>query len=137
MARRKHMSGGSRLRRQLRKLPEELRGDLAAIMPRVGEGVRRELESRAPKDEGRLASAAKFKVSNDKMGVTVGYSREQSGFKRAWARGGFTAVFMEYGTRHHAAQPFVRASYRARVEWAIKVIDEARRSTVRKIMEST
>jgi HK97 gp10 family phage protein len=126
--------GGSRLRRKLRRFEPELRSELAREMQAIGQEFEDELSARAPKDEGNLAEAAHHVVSSDKMGVAIGYSKDKPGFKRQWKRGGFVALFQEFGTSKHAAQPFIRDAWRAKVESALDRIDAARRRTVQRIL---
>lgn len=134
MAKKSRMSGGSKLRRQLRRFDPELRSELAREMEAIGREFRDEVQSRAPKDEGNLAGAAHYVVSSDKMGVAIGYSKDKSGFKRMWKKGGFEALFQEFGTSQHAAQPFIRPAWRAKIGGALDRIDAARRRTVQRIL---
>lgn len=98
---------------------------IAEEFRRLGPEFERALEREAPKDEGRLAAAAHHRVSSDGLGLSVGYSKEKTGFKRLWKKGGFEALFAEFGTRHHAAQPFIRRTFRAMVRHALDRIDRA------------
>ena len=73
-----------------------------------------------------MRDAAHYKVSSDGLGVNVGYSQHKPGFKRLWNKGrGFEALFAEFGTKHHAAQPFIRRSFREGVRAALDSIDTA------------
>lgn len=122
----------SRLRRKLRRFPEELRKDIREAMEDAGRELQQEMASRAPKDEGDLANAAHYVVSRDGLSVRVGYGTAP-GFKRKWNKGGgFTALFQEFGTRNHKANPFIRPSYRAKLSAILNRIDQAVNSTLRK-----
>lgn len=128
MARRR-VSGDSRLRRQLRRWPEELRQDLRMVMTSAGATLRDRMWRDAPKDEGAMADQVMFRVSRDGLSVQVGYSK-RVGFKRAWKAGGFKALWQEYGTRHHAAQPFVRPAFRAELSKILDYVDRAVKRTI-------
>ena len=129
--------GGSRLRRKLRRFEPELRTELARVMQEVGQEFEDEIRLRAPKDQGDLADAAHHVVSSDKMGVAIGYSKDKPGFKRVWKKGGFVSLFQEFGTSQHAARPFVRPAWRAKIGNALDRIDAARRRTVQRIVRAT
>jgi HK97 gp10 family phage protein len=131
---RKRVEGNSRLRRQLRKFPETMREELTKALVDGGEELRAELEMRAPRDEGKLQAAPLAKLSSDKLSVLVGFSKDRPGFKKAWLRGGFEALFIEFGTKHSAAQPFVRPAYRAKLSRILDRIDEGRRAAVKRIV---
>lgn len=115
-------SGQSRLRRQLRRLPKDMTAEIKTEMDAAGKALRDEIVAKAPKDQGDLAQAAHYRVSNDGLGVSVGFSTK-SGFLRKWKAGGFVALFQEYGTRHHAAQPFIRPAWRAKIAGILDSID--------------
>jgi len=128
----RYVGGASKLRRQLKKLPLELRAELRTTFHVVGADIASELKQRAPVDEGFLRTAAHYKVSSDGLGLNVGYSQYKPGFKRLWLKGrGFESLFAEFGTKHHPAQPFIRASFRAGVRRALDSIDYAVSRTIR------
>jgi hypothetical protein len=131
---RRRVSGNSKLRRQLRRWPEELRGDLRMVFTSAGALLRDQIWLNAPKDEGDMADEATFRVSRDGLSVQIGYSK-RVGFKRAWKAGGFKALWQEYGTRHHAAQPFVSVSYREKLREILDHIDRAVNRTIRRASE--
>lgn len=128
----KRVNGASVLRRQLKRLEPELRAELRATMGIVGANIASQLKVSAPVDEGFLREAAHYKVSSDGLGVNVGYSAYKPGFKRLWHKGrGFEALFAEFGTKHHKAQPFIRRSFRQGVRKALDMIDVAVSRTIR------
>lgn len=133
MARRR-VSGDSKLRRQLRRWPEELRRGVQTVMTYSGDTLRNEIEMRAPKDEGDLSEQVLSRVSRDGLSVQVGYSK-RVGFKTAWKKGGFKALFQEYGTRHHGAQPFIGESYRAKLAGILGDIEAAVNKAINRASE--
>lgn len=131
MARRRRVSGDSKLRRQLRRWPEELRADLRMVMTMNGTLITNEITARAPKDEGDMSEQASFVVSRDGLSVQIGYSKRR-GFKRAWKQGGFKALWQQFGTRHHGATPFISEAFRAKVGDALRRIESAVKRTIRR-----
>lgn len=123
MASRVRKASASRLRRQLRRIPKELTKDIRHVMNDVGRDLRNHIDAAAPKDEGRLADAAHYRVSNDGLGVSVGYSAKKPGFKRKWKRGGFVALWQEFGTKHHKRQRFISPTWRRRLKPNLQKID--------------
>lgn len=128
----RYMRGVSKLRRQLKTLEPDIKAGVRATMAQVGQDIEAELKATAPVDEGYLRDAAHHKVSSDGLGVNVGYSQNKPGFKRKWLKGrGFEAMFAEFGTKHHPAQPFIRKSFRKGVRRALDMIDKATSHAIR------
>jgi HK97 gp10 family phage protein len=121
----------SRLRRKLRRFPEELRADIRNAMVVSAAELRDEIRANAPRKTGALAEAADYTLSRDGLSAKVGYSRE-AGFKRQFKRAGFKAHWLEFGTKHSAAQPFIRPAYRAKLKGILNRIDSAVRKTLRR-----
>lgn len=109
----------------MRLLEPDIRNDVRRVMDASGEALASEITARAPKDTGEMAEAAMHKVSNDGLGVSVGYSSKQSGFKRAWRAHGFASLWAEFGSRGRAATPFIRPAYRALLSGILDNIDAA------------
>lgn len=119
------MSGNSRLRRQLRMMPDEITEGITQEFKAIGPDLQDALSAAAPKDKGNMAAAAHHVVSSDGLSVVAGYSSDRAGFKRKWRKGGFEAVFNEYGTRNMPAQPFVRRTWKARIKGYLDRVDAA------------
>lgn len=131
------LARASRLRRTLKRWPDELTADITAEMKAAAIILEATLENKAPKDEGNLARAATARVGKDGLGVTAGYSKHKPGFVREWKKGrGFTALFAEFGTSHHAAQPFIRATWRERVKGILDRVDGAVKRSLDKAKSS-
>lgn len=116
--------GQSKLRRQLRRFPDAVTEELQTEIEYSAEELRATMEQLAPKDEGQLAEAAQKVVSRDGLSAKIGYGNV-AGFKRAWKRGGFKAIWQEFGTVNHPAQPFVRPAYRMKLRGILDRIDGA------------
>lgn len=124
-------SGGSRLRKQLRRLEPDLRAPIRAEMDRAGKELAEAMDALAPKETGAMAKAAMYKVSSDGLGVSAGYSSKQGGFKRAWKKGGFKALWQEFGTKKHPATPFVRPAYKSKLGGILTRIERRVRDVIR------
>lgn len=122
----------SKLRRTLRRFPEELRTDLRAAITDGAAEVKAEIAQRAPVDKGKLRAEVHSQVSRDGLSALIGYSQNRSGFKRRWKRGGFEALWQEFGAKHHAAQPFIQPAFRAKLHGILNRIDAAVNSTIKK-----
>lgn len=134
---RKSVSGAVRLRKKLRRFEPELRRELQVALSDGGRLLAAEISDRAPTRTGRLENAVLSKDDKDGLSTRVGYSARASGFKTAWKRGGFEATFQEFGTRHHAAQPFIRPAYRAVLGRILDRIDSGRKTAIARILKST
>ena len=128
------LSGGSKLRRQLRQWPDHLTSEIKAEIRLIGQEGERALELGAPRDEGRLSIAAHHVVSSDGLSVKMGYS-SGAGFKRQWAKGGFEAIFQEFGTKFHPAQEWIRRVWHQRVGGWLNRIDARVNASLRKAGE--
>jgi hypothetical protein len=101
-------------------------------MTDAGRVLKQEISQRAPKDEGDLAAQVHAQVSRDGLSVVAGYSKTRPGFKKAWRRGGFTALWQEFGARQHAAQPFVGPAFRAKLRGILDKVDAAVTRTIKR-----
>ncbi|KWT72373.1 hypothetical protein APY04_0167 [Hyphomicrobium sulfonivorans] len=90
-----------------------------------------ELTVTAPRDDGDLAEAAHWRMSRDGLSAQVGYGN-QPGFKRQWKRGGFKALWQEFGTKHHPAQSFIRPVFRGKLRVILERINRAVGRTLRR-----
>ena len=91
--------GGSRLRKKLRFMPAEVTAELKQVIAAEAAQVLDAIKDAAPVDKGNLRREANFKLSNDGLGASIGYS-QGPGFKKNWKKGGFEAIFEEFGTKH-------------------------------------
>jgi hypothetical protein len=110
MARR--VEGGSKLRKQLRRSPDDVTEELSAEFRNIAPELQAALTEAAAKDTGGMSEQAEAQVSRDEFAIVAGYSKNRSGFKRAWVKGGFKALWQEFGTKHHPARPFISPTFR-------------------------
>lgn len=115
-------SKDSRLRRKLRRFPDALTEEIAEEMRESSEIIRRAIEAEAPRDEGDLGMAAHAVVSSDGLSAKIGYGN-QAGFRNKWKKGGFVALFQEFGTRTMMANPWIRRLWRVHLPRVVDRID--------------
>jgi HK97 gp10 family phage protein len=113
------------LKRTLRRLPKAVRAEIPKGLEAAGKLVTAEIKARAPKRSGRMAMAAQYSVSRDKMSVRIGYTRFRNPFKRWWYRGGFAALYQEFGTKNMPAKPFIKPAFRAKLPRALTMIENS------------
>lgn len=125
------VTGGQKLRRQLRMLPDNMDAEVERVIAAGAGEILADIKANAPKDEGNLSNEALAKKSTDGLAWLIGYSAARAGFKRAWKRGGFEALFNEFGTVKMAAQPFIRPAYKKNLRRILDSIDAA----VKRVLE--
>lgn len=126
----------SRLRRRLRFIDKAIKAELKTDMKAIGVDVSQAINAAAPRAEGDMADAIHYRVSNDGAGLSIGYSSKAAGFKRKWKKGGFVSLWQEFGTKNHAAQPFIRPTWRTKITGALDAIDAAVVSALKKAVKS-
>jgi hypothetical protein len=131
MARRSSYQNVSRLRRSLRRFPDELKGPIKRAMEHAGAELAREIADRAPVEEGDLKAAAHYQVSRDGLAVHAGYSKNRTGFKRKWRKGGFVALWQDFGAKQHPATPFIAPAFRAKLARNLDLIEAAVDAVIR------
>ncbi len=99
MARRRSgFRGVTKLRRTLRRMPEEINEPVKREMKRAAESIGDEARANVPVRTGALRENLLVKVSGDGLSARIGYHRTAPGFKRAWKKAGWRARFVEFGT---------------------------------------
>jgi len=117
----KRVIGASRLRRKLKRLPEEVSGELKGVIATEGAVVLSDMKSRAPVSLGalqpadfqgnprpHLRDALDMRFSKDGLRVRIGLigKRVMKVF--------FFARYLEFGTRYIEKRPFLFPGWRAR-----------------------
>lgn len=119
------LKGGTALRRKLRKLPDDVTAEITQTLQEIGPQLSSAIAQAAPYDTGRLADASRYQLSRDGLGLAAGYSAKRSGFRRLWLKGGFEALWQEFGTKKHAAQPFISPTFRRLIPGMLTKIENA------------
>jgi HK97 gp10 family phage protein len=95
----------SKLRRKLRRLPEEATKGIKTAMTELAADIERSAKSRVPVDTGTLKANISAKVSRDGLSARIGVQG-----KRA-SRKAFYGPFVEFGTVKTPAQPFMGPAF--------------------------
>ncbi|WP_422028485.1 HK97-gp10 family putative phage morphogenesis protein [Pyruvatibacter mobilis] len=119
---RRGLQGVSKLRKQLRRLPDDVTAEVREAIADSAEMMRFEQLKRVPVDEGDLAASIEIKLGRDKMSADIGPGART---KKAKRRGGWRARFIEFGTRYISARPFVGPAFDAGKDRATQWIDRA------------
>ena len=127
-AQRKGIRGVSRLRKKLRKMPDEIVADVRLAIADSAEIVKLEQLRRVPVAEGDLARSIEVKLGGDKLSAEIGPGART---KRARDDAGWRSHFTEFGTRPHGGhpgtrpQPFIFPGFEAAKPQIRKIIDTA------------
>lgn len=126
------MYGAQSLRRKIKRMPDDVKGEVQAAIKDSADTIYYEALPRIPRDEGRLAEALHKRLSSDKLGAQVGYWKR--GNLRNWRKAGWRAHFIEFGTRDQRARPFLGPAFNVSKAWIKsrinKAIDVALRKTI-------
>jgi HK97 gp10 family phage protein len=106
------LTGANSLRRVLRQAPADMRAEITGPVDASAAALLAGMLVKVPRDTGDLASVVKSKKARDGMSAHVGAG---VGGKRDQKKAGYRAHFVEFGTVHQAAQPFVYPT--AREQW--------------------
>lgn len=118
------VKGAARLRRKLKRMPDEIKAEVAAVIRDDAEIVLQEMRNRAPvspwwktREQGHIRDALSLKI-------TLGGLRARVGLLGKTAKGlFFYGGFLEFGTRKMDKQPFILPawmSHRDRVRENVK-----------------
>jgi HK97 gp10 family phage protein len=121
----------SRLRKKLARMPDDIVKDVRDAISDSAEVLRFEMLQRVPVDTGMLAETIEIKLGRDKLSARVGPGART---KKARKRG-FRALFLEFGTRHMAARPFIFPALEARKTEIKSAIDNAVDRALRRVSE--
>ncbi|CUW39288.1 HK97 family phage protein [Magnetospirillum sp. XM-1] len=94
-----------KLRRLLRRLPDDLTEHVKVAIKEAAEAVYTDAVSAVPKDSGELARAISLSTSPDGLSTRVGFSKRLS--RTEWNEAGWRAKFVEFGTKGYQAAPMV------------------------------
>lgn len=127
----KRVVGASRLRRKLKRLPDEINSELRTVIAEEGAAVLHEMETRAPVSEAglpkdfqgkpreHLRDALEMRLSKDGLKVRVGLIGKKV------MKVFFFARFLEFGTRKMGKRPFIFPAWQSRRSSARKAVKDA------------
>lgn len=121
----------SRLRRKLRRMPDDIVDEVRKAVTDGAEILRFEMLNRVPVDTGILAETIEIKLGRDKLSATVGPGART---KKARLRG-FRALFIEFGTQNMSARPFIFPALESRKNEIRTHIDRAVDRALRRVSE--
>lgn len=120
------VKGGKELARRLDALSRKTRGRILESAARAGaEPIRSDAAGRAPKRTGQLGDEMIIEVkkrASTEVTVGVGPSKDA-----------FYGKFQEFGTRNHAAQPFLRPAFDAHKDDAVRELGDVLRREILKV----
>jgi len=98
------VKGFDELFKNLNKIEQAIVDEIEGIIKKAAEKIRKEAEERAPELTGDLAGSIKVKtleIKKDKIKIGIGPVGDDV----------FYWFFVEYGTAHSAAQPYLRPAF--------------------------
>lgn len=103
------IEGLDELTRKLKAMGDGVEGSLADVLKAGAEPIRESASQKAPRRTGRLASH--IIVTTDEKAALIGPDKAR-----------FYGMFQEFGTSHHAPQPFLRPALDEQKETAQRII---------------
>jgi HK97 gp10 family phage protein len=111
------------LLRDLRKAQADVQGEARAVLKEQAKVIRDDARSRCPEDTGTLKRSVRSSVSREKLDASVSAGGKVRG------KDAYYAQFVEFGTKHSPAQPFLypagRAHEKETEEKLVKVLTDA------------
>ena len=134
MARKKRIIGASRLKRKLKRMPDDINAEIKMVIRDESHALLADIRALAPSSNEsapldwqgnpreKLRDAYEVRISKDGLFARIGImgKRKKNQF--------FFATFLEFGTRFITARPHVRPAWNKRVNRTRKAI---RKATVR------
>lgn len=115
--------GLDRLRRKLARLPASVRKETVAALIQGAQQIAESARSRVATDRGELADSIAVGASDDGLSVTVEASAEH-------------AKFVEFGTRHTPARPFLLPAFEEARPKVVAAVAEAARRAIKNVAKN-
>lgn len=110
------VAGSSKLKNQLKQLPEDLRAGLKLAVKASAAAIKADAKKRAPVESGNLKKSIRYRVDPDGLGATVRVDE-------------FYGRFVEYGTTSQDPQPFMTPAAEAeRTRFPGRISDDVRKA---------
>jgi HK97 gp10 family phage protein len=110
------VTNSTKLKRQLKELPEELRTGIRKAVKTSAAAIRTEARKRVRVDTGTLRRSIRYKVDRDGLGATVKVHE-------------YYGHFIEFGTSSIPADPFLRPAAEAeRQRFPTRISDDVRKA---------
>lgn len=110
-----YVFGSARIKRELRKAPDQVKEALIKEIRIGAEKIRDAMVATLHTNStrtGALARGVRIGYTSGGLSSYTGFSRTRAGFKRVFKTVGWRAHFIEFGTAHHGAEPFLRPNIR-------------------------
>lgn len=128
-----YASGVSRLRRLLRRLPEELTDGIKTAIREGAEAIHHDALTMVPKDTGNLAAGIDYRISRDGFSADVGIVTGKGKRRMRLRRSLFYGHFVERGTKgspdHNIppqpARPFLQPAFDMNRDWIMGRLSQA------------
>ena len=139
MARRKRIVGASRLKRKLKRMPENITQEIREVIADGSQKVLGDMKTRAPSSresaprdwEGRsrlkLRDALEARISKDGLLARIGIMGKKN------RKSFFFVPFLEFGTKHMIARPFMRPAW---TRWRQYIRRNIRKATIRALRKT-
>lgn len=101
MARRSGLRKVNRLRRLLRRLPDDATEQIERVIAYGALSIQADAKQGAPIEEGTLREGIKIRKSRDGLTARIGYVQKRD------QRKAFYAIFVHWGTRFKAGNPYL------------------------------
>lgn len=99
----------TRLRRKLRRMPDEVVKPIRDEIEDAAQEIHYEALSRIPVRTGDLAQALTWRTGRDGLSARIGFWKK--GNLKRWRLGGWRGHFVEFGTVNMPAKPFLQPAW--------------------------
>jgi HK97 gp10 family phage protein len=120
------VEGMEEILRDLRKAKADVQGEARAVLKEQAKVIRDDARSRCPEDTGTLKRSVRSSVSREKLDASVSAGGKVRG------KDAYYAQFVEFGTKHSPAQPFLYPAGRAHEKETEEKLVEVLTDAVRK-----
>ncbi|MET0154745.1 MAG: HK97-gp10 family putative phage morphogenesis protein [Rickettsiales bacterium] len=132
-------SGGGAINDVMQKLPERLRGNVAAGALRAGANVmREEIVRRAPVNKKcrKTFKGKRYRTLRENIRVTATHTGAEGATVTIHTNAAFWGMFSEYGTSKKSARPFFRPAIDATADAALEEIRKYLESRIAREVKS-
>lgn len=114
-----HVEGLDDVLKELRNAPKEAKREVVQVLREAAIEIRDDARRRCPVETGALQRSVRYSVSKKKLEARV-YAGGKVGGEDV-----FYAPFVEFGTKHAQAKPFLFPAARAREKETMAELEEA------------
>lgn len=126
MANKSRLVGVNRVRRTLRRIPEDARSGIRSALAAGADLMLNTAQSLVPVDSGLLRSQLRVQISRDGLGARIGLIGKRANRKAYYGR------FIEDGTVKKPARPFLAPAFELHKGEVIEAVSKAMADTLEK-----